>query len=70
MHDKEITWDALLVTSWIENNNKRTIWEKKQFTAPDAKDSAYATAIKIFESSNSDSRKVSVKNVIRIGTEI
>ena len=66
MHNEMITWDALLVTKWVENNQKRTVWERKQFTAPDAKDTAYAVAVKLFENP-SDHENVSVKNIIRIG---
>ena len=54
MHNEMITWDALLMTKWVENNQKRTVWERKQFTAPDSKDTAYAIAVKTFESSNVD----------------
>ncbi len=69
MHNEMITWDALLMTKWVENNQKRTVWERKQFTAPDSKDTAYAIAVKTFESSSEpvDQQSVIVKNIIRIG---
>ena len=67
MHNEMITWDALLVTKWVENNQKRTVWERKQFTAPDSKDTAYAVAVKLFENL-SDHENVSVKNILRIGS--
>jgi hypothetical protein len=67
MHNEMITWDALLMTKC----QKKTIWERKQFTAPDSKDAARVVAIKLFEISGNPfdhERDVSVKNIIRIGT--
>ena len=71
MHNEVITWDALLMTKSTENNQSRTVWERKQFTAPDSKDTAYAVAVKLFEADDPGSPEyVSVKNVIRIGMGI
>ena len=67
MHNEVITWDALLVTKSTENNQNKTVWERKQFSAPDSKDTAYAVAIKLFEAEGGH-EYVSVKNVIRIGS--
>tara|TARA_Y100000592_G_C5394996_1_gene280150 strand:+ start:215 stop:457 length:243 start_codon:yes stop_codon:yes gene_type:complete len=69
MSNNDITWDALLVSKTKVNNKIQTVWEKKNFKAPDAKDKAHAIAKTLFESSNDSTpdEEVFVKNVIRIG---
>lgn len=68
MHNEVISWDALLVTNWTEDKQKRTVWERKKFKAPDSKDIAQAEAKKIFEQSSENEKSVVVKNVIRLGS--
>ncbi len=70
MSDNDITWDALLVSKTEANNKVQTVWEKKNFKAPDSKEKALFIAKSLFESTNDSTpnEKVYVKNVIRIGS--
>ena len=69
MSNNDITWDALLVSKTTEDNKVQTVWEKKNFNAPDNKDKALTIARSLFEATNDSktNQEVIVRNVIRIG---
>ena len=69
MSDNDIIWDALLVSKTEADNKVQTVWEKKNFKAPDSKEKAISVAKSLFESPNdtTPNEKVYVKNIIRIG---
>ena len=70
MSNNDITWDALLVSKTKVDSKIQTVWEKKNFKAPDAKDTALTVAKSLFETagdSTSEAVSVVVKNVIRVG---